>query len=130
VQAEAEKKLVLIKSMSVKTEDIATAEKEGFFTGRFVINPFSGEKLAIWVGNFVLLEYGTGAVMAVPAHDERDFEFCKKYDLPIRVVVAKVPEGAPSSGLEGGSSTSTTPPPEPFTDYGVSINSGDFSGLS
>src|SRR2546430_14779888 len=51
-----------------------SAEKEGFFTGRFVINPFSGEKLAIWVGNFVLLEYGTGAVMAVPAHDERDFE--------------------------------------------------------
>jgi leucyl-tRNA synthetase len=130
VQAEAEKKLARLKSMSVKAEDVATAEKEGFFTGRFVVNPFSGEKLPIWVGNFVLLEYGAGAVMAVPAHDERDFEFCKKYNLPIRTVVtAELAKAAPPPDLEGGSSMAATPPTEPFTDYGVSINSGEFSGL-
>jgi len=133
VQAEAEKKLARLKSMSVKAEDVETAEKEGFFTGRFVVNPFSEENLPIWVGNFVLLEYGTGAVMAVPAHDERDFEFCKKYNLPIRTVVTpELAKGATHSGLEGGASVSTQsaqPPTEPFTDYGVSRNSGEFSGL-
>ncbi len=56
-------------------------EKEGFFTGRHAINPFTGEQVPIWVANFVLGEYGTGAVMAVPAHDERDFEFARKYAL-------------------------------------------------
>ena len=61
--------------------DLATAEKEGFFTGRFAMNPFTGEKVPIWVANFVLAEYGTGAVMAVPAHDERDFEFARKYQI-------------------------------------------------
>jgi leucyl-tRNA synthetase len=58
--------------------------KEGFFTGRFAVNPFSGESVPIWVANFVLAEYGTGAVMCVPAHDQRDYEFAKKYQLPIR----------------------------------------------
>ena len=135
VREEAEKRLAAIKSMSVKTEDLATAEKEGFFTGRHALNPFSGQKLPIWVGNFVLLEYGTGAIMAVPAHDERDFEFCKKYDLPIRTVVApQVPRtlgaGARQAGFASGSSTiSTAPPSEAFTEYGVTINSGDFTGL-
>jgi leucyl-tRNA synthetase len=62
-------------------------EKEGFFTGRYAINPFTNEPVPIWIANFVLGEYGTGAVMAVPAHDERDFEFARKYKLPIRVVV-------------------------------------------
>ena len=62
-------------------------EKEGFFTGRYAINPFTSEPVPIWVANFVLGEYGTGAVMAVPAHDQRDFEFARKYGLPIRVVV-------------------------------------------
>ena len=71
----------------LKTEEIATAEKEGFFTGRYALNPFSGEKIPIWVANFVLAEYGTGALMSVPAHDERDFEFSRKYKLPVRVVV-------------------------------------------
>ncbi len=71
-----------MKQSSVKMEDIATAEKDGFFTGRYAVNPFNGEKIPIWVGNFVLLEYGTGAIMAVPAHDERDFEFAKKFGLP------------------------------------------------
>jgi leucyl-tRNA synthetase len=82
--------LAQMRNASTKAEDLATAEKEGFFTGRHVVNPFSGEKIPIWVGNFVLLEYGTGAVMCVPAHDERDFEFCRKYGLPIRVVVQPV----------------------------------------
>jgi leucyl-tRNA synthetase len=135
-RSEAEKKLAEIKLMSVKTEDVATAEKEGFFSGRYALNPFSGEKLPIWVGNFVLLEYGTGAIMAVPAHDERDFEFCKKYNLPIRPVVAPTQSsqsgstGAPDTGFPSGSSpTSTAPPSEAFTEYGVTINSGDFTGL-
>ena len=71
----------------IKGADLATAEKEGFFTGRFAVNPFSGEKLPVWVANFVLAEYGTGAVMCVPAHDQRDYEFAEKYDLPVKVVV-------------------------------------------
>ena len=79
-----------MRQSSVKTADIATAEKEGFFTGRYVINPFSGERMPIWVGNFVLMQYGTGALMAVPAHDQRDFDFCRKYGLPVRVVVQPV----------------------------------------
>ena len=62
-------------------------EKEGFDTGRTAINPFTGEDVPIWIANFVLAEYGTGAIMAVPAHDQRDFEFARKYSLPIRVVV-------------------------------------------
>ena len=62
-------------------------EKEGFDTGRKAINPFTGEEVPIWIANFVLAEYGTGAIMAVPAHDQRDFEFARKYSLPITVVV-------------------------------------------
>jgi leucyl-tRNA synthetase len=120
VREEAEKKLAQIRQMSVKAEDVATAEKEGFFTGRYAVNPFSGEDLPIWVGNFVLLEYGTGAIMAVPAHDERDFEFCKKYNLPIRTVVSPANADAKSSAQEAT---------EPFTGYGISVNSRDFSGL-
>jgi len=81
------KKLEKMRKTSVKTEDLATMKKEGFFTGRYAQNPFNKEKLPVWVGNFVLMEYGTGAIMTVPAHDQRDFEFCKKYRLPVRVVV-------------------------------------------
>ncbi len=114
--------LARLKKSSVKAEDIATAEKEGFFTGRHVMNPFNGEKMPIWVGNFVLLEYGTGAVMAVPAHDGRDFEFCRKYDLPVRVVV-QPPEG---ELLDGATMT------EPFEEHGQGkiVNSGPYNGLS
>jgi leucyl-tRNA synthetase len=135
VRDQAEKELARLKLMPLKTEDLASAEKEGFFTGRFALNPFSGEKLPIWVGNFVLLEYGSGAIMAVPAHDERDFEFCKKYNLPVRAVVApslsleSVSAGAPDAGLASGSSMSTALCTEAFTEYGVSTNSGGFSGL-
>jgi leucyl-tRNA synthetase len=86
-RAEAESHLARMRQSSLKTADLAAAEKVGFFTGRQATNPFSGEKIPIWVGNFVLMEYGTGAIMAVPAHDQRDFEFCRKYGLPIRVVI-------------------------------------------
>ena len=105
---------------SVKAEELETAEKVGFFTGRYAVNPFSGAKIPVWVGNFVLMEYGTGAIMAVPAHDDRDFDFATKYGLPIPVVVQPV-EGAAlnESALA-----------EPFTEYGKSVNSGPYSGLA
>jgi len=94
-------------------------EKEGFDTGFRAINPFTNEPVPIWVANFVLGEYGTGAVMAVPAHDERDFEFARKFSLPIRVVVT--PDGEPAS-----SDVLT----EAVSNYGRLVNSGEFSGLS
>src|SRR6266852_9614913 len=81
------KKLDKMRRTSVKAEDLATMKKEGFFTGRYARNPFTDKRIPIWVGNFVLMEYGTGAIMAVPAHDQRDLEFCRKYKLPVRVVV-------------------------------------------
>jgi len=115
-------KLAQMKQTSVKMEDIATAEKDGFFTGRYGLNPFNGEKMPIWVGNFVLMEYGTGAIMAVPAHDERDFEFATKFGMKIPVVV-QPKNGAAKHAL-------TTEPQEAFTEYGVSVNSGPYSGLS
>ena len=77
------------KAGSVAEADVATMEKKGMPTGRYVINPINGEALEVWVANYVLWGYGDGAVMAVPAHDERDFEFAHKYGLPIRQVVAR-----------------------------------------
>lgn len=112
-----------LKSMrqaSVKAADIATAEKEGFFTGRFAVNPFSGERVPVWVANFVLAEYGTGAVMCVPAHDERDYEFCTKYHLPIKVVIQPL-HGAPLRADRMN---------EAFTEYGKLADSGSYSGLT
>ncbi len=82
-------------------------EKEGFDTGRTALNPFTGQEVPIWVANFVLAEYGTGAIMAVPAHDQRDFEFARKYGLPVRIVVRaeddarsadELTEAAPGAG--------------------------------
>ena len=67
-------------------------EKEGFFTGRYALNPFTEKRIPIWIANFILGDYGTGAVMAVPAHDQRDFEFATKYDLPITVVIHPDPD--------------------------------------
>jgi leucyl-tRNA synthetase len=141
-QAKSEKKLAEMKASSVKTEDIATAEKDGFFTGRYAVNPFDGEKIPIWVGNFVLLEYGTGAIMAVPAHDERDFEFATKFGLPIPVVVQREeksfnPEGTEEERRGHGEGKKTQDPgakpapgaPSAFTEYGVSVNSGKYTGL-
>jgi leucyl-tRNA synthetase len=133
VRAEAEAKLAEIRRMSVKAEDLATAEKQGFFTGRHAVNPFSNAQIPIWVGNFVLMEYGTGAIMAVPAHDERDFEFATKYNLPKPIVV--IAETAPNSATEMAKAEHAekeVPPQmatEPFTEYGVSVNSGPYAGL-
>ncbi len=99
--------------------ELASAEKEGFFTGRFAVNPFSGESMPIWVANFVLAEYGTGAVMAVPAHDQRDFEFAQKYQIPFRVVVQPI-EGAPLRAERMD---------EAYTAYGRLVESGPYTGL-
>ena len=73
--------------------DIGAIEKHGVFTERYAINPYNGEKVPIWVANYVLMDYGTGAIMSVPAHDERDYEFAKKYGLDIRVVILPRREG-------------------------------------
>jgi len=121
-RAEAAGHLTRMRQTSVKTADLATAEKVGFFTGRHATNPFSGEKIPIWVGNFVLMEYGTGAIMAVPAHDQRDFEFCRKYGLPVRIVVQ------PSEGEPLVEEKMTIA----FDEHqnGKLVNSGPFNNLS
>ncbi|HOK01473.1 MAG TPA: leucine--tRNA ligase [Spirochaetota bacterium] len=93
-------------------------EKEGIDTGLKVINPFNGEKVPLYVGNFVLMEYGTGAIMAVPAHDVRDFAFAKKYGLPIKIVIDR-----PESPLRLEEMT------DAYTEEGICVNSGQFSGL-
>jgi leucyl-tRNA synthetase len=93
-------------------------EKKGVFTGRYAINPLNGTKVPIYLANFVLMEYGTGAIMAVPAHDQRDFEFAKKYGLPIRVVIQN-----PSRSLVPASMTGA------YVEEGVMSHSGAFDGL-
>ena len=93
-------------------------EKEGFDTGRRAVNPFTGESVPMWVANFVLGDYGTGAIMAVPAHDQRDFDFARKYGLPVTVVIQ--PEGATLDGRTLDA---------PFEDEGTLDNSGPYTGL-
>jgi leucyl-tRNA synthetase len=100
--------------------DPGDIDKEGFSTGHFAVNPYSGEQIPIWIANFVLMGYGTGAIMAVPAHDERDFEFCRKYGISIRPVIRPV-DGA--LAIEPGMT-------EAFTEYGVVEDSGPWSGIS
>ena len=98
--------------------DMGAIEKHGFPTGYFAINPYNGEGVPVWVANYVLMDYGTGAIMSVPAHDERDFEFAKKYAIPIRRVIAPADPAAEEPAL-------------PFTtEEGVLINSGEFNGLT
>jgi leucyl-tRNA synthetase len=118
-------------------------EKSGAFTGAFAINPVAGEKIPVWIADYVLSTYGTGAIMAVPAHDQRDYEFASKFDLPIRPVVrpadGRAPEpgqsrGEPAGGAGGASSREglgTLPgfPRQAFVDDGIAINSGDLDGL-
>ncbi len=93
-------------------------EKKGVFTGSYCINPVNGDKVPVFLANFVLMDYGTGAVMAVPAHDQRDFEFAQKYDLPIRVVIQPLGETLNAADLEAA-----------FTDAGELIASGPFDGV-
>jgi len=101
------------KLSSVSEEDIEQLEKEGVFTGSYAINPINNEKIPIYAGNFVLADYGSGMVMAVPAHDQRDFEFAKKYNLPVKEVV--------SGGNVGR---------EAYVGEGSLVNSGEFNGIN
>jgi leucyl-tRNA synthetase len=102
---------------SVAEADVATAEKRGMATGLFVQHPITGEQLPVWVANYVLISYGEGAVMAVPAHDERDFEFAIKYSLPMKAVIKPV------------DSELALPLNVAYTEHGVLWNSGAFDGL-
>ncbi|QXH52168.1 leucine--tRNA ligase [Pseudomonas fakonensis] len=106
------------KGGSVAEADMATQEKKGMPTSLFVQHPLTGEKLPVWVANYVLMHYGDGAVMAVPAHDERDFEFAHKYRLPVKAVVRT------SAGDEVGSEWL-----DAYGEHGQLINSGEFDGL-
>jgi leucyl-tRNA synthetase len=96
----------------------ADAEKEGVFIGANAVNPMTGEEIPLYAANFVLMEYGTGAVMAVPAHDQRDFDFAKKYDLPVRLVVRPAEGGLDGGTMEGA-----------FEGNGISVDSGACGGL-
>ncbi|HWX75946.1 MAG TPA: leucine--tRNA ligase, partial [Candidatus Acidoferrales bacterium] len=108
-----------IKNVSQAKRGAEEVEKEGVFSGAFCQNPFTNEKIPVYLANFVLMEYGTGAVMAVPAHDQRDFEFAKKYNLPIRVVIQ--PKDRPLRAEELT---------EAYIDEGVMVQSGPFTGLA
>ena len=100
-------------------QDLGNLEKIGFFSGRYAIHPFDGREVPIWIANFVLLGYGTGAIMAVPAHDERDFEFCRAYGIPVVPVIRPV-----DGPLADGDTMA-----EPYVEYGIVENSGEWSGL-
>ncbi|HEX5413392.1 MAG TPA: leucine--tRNA ligase [Terriglobia bacterium] len=107
-----------IKASAVPSKVEVNLEKDGAATGFTARNPYNGELVPVWVANFVLMGYGTGAVMAVPAHDERDFEFCTTFDLPIRTVIESK-DGESKVNLEAA-----------FTEYGRLVNSGPYTGLS
>ncbi len=114
---EIEKFIKEVELESIKNRE--ETEKKGFFTGKFAINPFNGEKIPIWIANFVLIEYGSGAIMSVPAHDSRDFEFAKKYNIPIRRVIVEDSKNDYPDTVE-----------EVYPEKGFLINSGQYSGLS
>jgi len=113
-KAEVNKFLKKIKSTSEKNIDM---EKEGAFTGSYAINPFNGEEVPIYTGNFVVAEYGSGMVMAVPAHDERDFQFAKKYNIPIKIVIQNKAKNLKVEKMQHA-----------YTDEGVLVDSDKFSG--
>ena len=102
--------------------DVGAIEKHGVFTGRYAKNPYNGEAVPVWVANYILMDYGTGAIMSVPAHDERDYEFAQKYKLDIRLVILPQSSDPEETMVE---------PPLPFTTMdGIVVNSAEFSGLS
>ncbi|SYZ73384.1 Leucine--tRNA ligase [Candidatus Zixiibacteriota bacterium] len=110
--------------MALKRSEIdrsaATGEKDGVFTGKYAINPFNGEEVQLWVADYVLAGYGTGAVMAVPGHDSRDFLFAKKYNIPIKIVIH--PDAEIKLNLADMN--------DAYADHGVMVNSGQFDGLA
>jgi leucyl-tRNA synthetase len=118
---EVEKFLKKIKTVSQKSiKEIEELEKEGVFTGSYAVNPINGEKVPVYAGNFVIADYGSGMVMAVPAHDQRDFEFAEKYNIPIKVVIE--PKDYKIYERKGQL-------PKAYTGEGFLVNSGEFNGL-
>lgn len=113
------KEIQKMRDLSKIDRSDAGVEKTGVFTGKYVINPVNGNKIPIYVANYILMEYGSGAIMAVPAHDQRDFDFARKYKLPIKVVIDD-----PKSPLDAGNMK------EAYVGEGVMVNSGEFDGIS
>jgi leucyl-tRNA synthetase len=114
--------LSFVERVSRESKVVRTAsdvKKEGVFTGSFAINPVNNEEVPIWVADYVLMEYGTGAIMAVPTHDQRDFLFAKEHKLPMRLVIS--PKGCQIKAEEMS---------EAYEGEGVQVNSGEFDGLS
>lgn len=107
-----------VRAQSKAQRRVAEVEKEGIFSGRYALNQINGEKIPIWIANYILMEYGTGTIMAVPAHDQRDFEFAKKYKLPIRVVIDN-----PNEHLEDEKLKTT------YVEEGIMTNSAQFNGI-
>src|SRR5215467_8547874 len=120
--ADAVKQMIAEQRKAKEAGDIGDIEKHGVNTQRYAINPFNGGKVPIWIANYILMDYGTGAIMSVPAHDERDYDFARKYKLDVRVVIVPVANDPEETVAE---------PPLPFTTHdGLVINSGPYSGLS
>ncbi|MDY3982562.1 MAG: leucine--tRNA ligase [Veillonellaceae bacterium] len=108
-----------IRNLSEIERTSTEVEKEGLFTGKYALNPFTGQEVPIWIANYVLVDYGTGAVMGVPAGDERDYKFAKKYKLPIKWVIQNPDQTLDFDQMVGA-----------YTDAGVLVNSGDYTGMT
>ena len=118
---DAVKQMIAEQRKAKEVGDIAEIEKHGVNTHRYAVNPYSGEKIPIWIANYILMDYGTGAIMSVPAHDERDYDFAKKYKIEIRLVILPVSNDPEETMAE---------PQLPFTAHdGMLINSGPYSGM-
>jgi leucyl-tRNA synthetase len=119
-EAEVNKFIERFRAAVVTEEDMQEQKKEGVYVGRDGVNPFTGDRMQIWIGNFVLMGFGTGAIFATPAHDQRDFEFAKEYGLPIRPVI-ETPDG---EQLKAEEMT------EAMVEHGLLFNSGDYDGMN
>ena len=123
VAREGRRDLIAEQRNAKEKGDIGSIDKHGVDTRRFAINPFNGEKVPIWVANYILMDYGTGAIMSVPAHDDRDYEFAKKYGIDTRVVIL------PRREQEPPESGQPEEPVLPFTaEDSILINSGEWTG--
>jgi leucyl-tRNA synthetase len=118
-EARAREAIARLRGQDRRARQAGQVEKEGVFTGRYATNPFNGERIPIWAGNFVLTGYGTGAIMAVPGHDQRDFEFARKYGLPVRTVIQAEASGGDAKPSEAA-----------YEGPGSTVESGRFSGLA